>query len=387
MALQIKDLPPELIVKVLTFLPGKYLGNCCQTCVAFREAVNVDSIWEARCLIEYHFTAVHLQGWNCSFREVYSKVLYKYGSIIGLWQRGFQPYGGLAHITFDYGRILCREYFAPANVHIDQPLNDKELFSIDINKTGFMELSCHKGYKGPHACNIDWDETKERLKFECLQVGHHRHPKGKEQEMVELIRETQEDYSELFLMKFEENYINSGKYKLERMELPAPMRGVPIQPGLFKGQYGAHGIEILDLCYDEEMKNIHVIKITGDGNVPAQNISVYADLCRPMVLNVEQQSSMHTLREIDTPDIPEEGKSESRTQPFVVPRNCTNRVSKVPQRCIYRFHGQGRIAGHGYHDPSLTPGHFMVFDNNTFGFIWMDLYSLSLFSRVEETFE
>ncbi|OWF37959.1 F-box only protein 31-like [Mizuhopecten yessoensis] len=380
----ITDLPTELLVKVFSFLPGKTLGNVCKTCSRFREAVNIDSIWQARCATEYNFT--QLEGWNSSYQDVYTKILVKYGSLIGLYQRDFKPYGGLANIKFDTGQMLVCEYLAPDNPHIKQPLKEQKIFSICINKRGEAEVSCLKGYKGPHTCKLI--RKNQKLKFKCQHIGHHRHPRGKEKELEEWLISKQEDFSDLSVMKFEESYLQTGKYKFEPMDLPRPMRNIPIQPGLFKGHYGAHGIEIMHLSYDSEMKNILVLKITGDVNVPAMNVSLFVDLHRPMVLNLEQQESMHMLREMDTPDIPEENGPgfEPRHQPFMIPTGCFNRVQNIPQRCKYRFHGKGRIAGHGYHNPSLTPGHFVVFDDDTLGFMWMELLSFSMYSRVTEMF-
>ncbi|XP_033754683.1 F-box only protein 31-A-like [Pecten maximus] len=385
MTRNITDLPPEILVKVFSFLPGKTLGNVCKTCTCFREATNIDSIWQTRCASEYNFT--QLEGWNSSYQDVYKKILFKYGSLRGLYQREFKPYGGLAHIKFDTGQIIVREYFAPDNPHIKRPLREQKLFSISINKKREAEVLCLKGYKGPHTCKLT--QKSGKLKFKCQYTAYHRHPKGKEKELEEWLVSKQEDFSDLSVMKFEEYYLRTGKYKFERMELPLPLTNVPVQPGLFKGHYGAHGIEIMHLSYDRELKNIHVLKVTGDVNVPALNISLYVDLQRPMILNLEQQESMHMLREIDTPDIPEDNgpRFEPRIQPFMIPASCFNRVDRVPQCCKYRFHGQGRIAGHGYHNPSLTPGHFIVFDNDTLGFMWMELLSFSMYSRVTETFD
>ncbi|XP_060082624.1 F-box only protein 31-like [Ylistrum balloti] len=385
MATSITDLPPELLVKVFSFLPGRTLGNVCKTCTSFREAANVDSIWQTRCGTEYNFT--QLDGWNISYHDLYTKVLIKYGSLRGLYQRDFKTYGGLAHIKFDTGQILVSEYIAPDNPYVTLPLREQKLFSICMNKKGEAEVLCLKGYKGPHACKLI--QKNQRLKFKCQHIGYHRHPKGKERELEEWLTSKQEDFPDLSVMKFEEYYLKTGKYKFQRIELPLPMRNVPVQPGLFKGQYGAHGIEIMYLSYDTDMKTIQVLKVTGDVNVPAMNVSLFVDLHRPMVLNVEQQESMHTLREIDIPDIPEENGPgfEPRHQPFRIPEGCMNRQANAPHRCKYRFHGKGRIAGHGYHNPSLTPGHLVVFDDNTLGFMWMELLSFSMYSRVMETFD
>jgi hypothetical protein len=51
-----------------------------------------------------------------------------------------------------------------------------------------------------------------------------------------------------------------------------------------------------------------------------------------------------------------------------------------------RFLGKGTVSPMGYRHPSLINVHFIVFDENKFGVLWIDLHSFSLFSRVEETF-
>ena len=49
---------------------------------------------------------------------------------------------------------------------------------------------------------------------------------------------------------------------MERFKLPEPLPGAVIQPGLFKGTYGGHGIEILSLTYSEDKKTAWATKVT-----------------------------------------------------------------------------------------------------------------------------
>lgn len=48
------------------------------------------------------------------------------------------------------------------------------------------------------------------------------------------------------------------------------------------------------------------------------------------------------------------------------------------------FYGTGLIAGHGFTSPERTPGLFVLFDEDRFGFIWLELKSFSLYSRLTD---
>lgn len=51
------------------------------------------------------------------------------------------------------------------------------------------------------------------------------------------------------------------------------------------------------------------------------------------------------------------------------------------------FYGTGLIAGHGFTSPERTPGVFVLFDDDRFGFIWLELQSFSLYSRIKISFQ
>ena len=53
---------------------------------------------------------------------------------------------------------------------------------------------------------------------------------------------------------------------------------------------------------------------------------------------------------------------------------------------LFSFYGTGLIAGHGFTSPERTPGVFVLFDEDRFGFIWLELKSFSLYSRVQAAF-
>ena len=76
----------------------------------------------------------------------------------------------------------------------------------------------------------------------------------------------------------------------------------------------------------------------GDPNVPSGEISICADLSRPMVLTSEQQSSISMLADIDTFDLPPETETDKIVkQPFVVPNGVYIEDSfSLPKYCILR---------------------------------------------------
>ena len=74
--------------------------------------------------------------------------------------------------------------------------------------------------------------------------------------------------------------------------------------------------------------------------MPAGNITMKADLRRPMLLREEQQSSISLLQEIDTPDVPPDTAAGTLpSQPFNVPADCYDRDAKItiPSHCTARY--------------------------------------------------
>ena len=46
--------------------------------------------------------------------------------------------------------------------------------------------------------------------------------------------------------------------------------------------------------------------------------------------------------------------------------------------------GEAQIAYTNYQQPSMIPAHIVIFDNDTFGVLFLELGSLALYSRVKE---
>ncbi|XP_074534392.1 F-box only protein 31 [Halichoeres trimaculatus] len=432
------DLPPELLVEILSLLPGTALPNVSLVCKKFRQIVNTETIWRRRCTEEFGMKEDlrKMEVGGVSSRDLYVKLLHPYRHILGLWQPDIGPYGGLLNVVVDGLFIIGWMYLPPHDPRVEDPMRRRPLFRIHMWESKKATVECMYGHKGPHKGDIQ-TVKKDEFSTKCNQTDHHRMPGGRQEEFRTWLEEEwgrtleeifHEHMQELILMKFiyTSQYDNCLTYR--RIYLPPMMPSDLLQPGLFKGTYGSHGLEIVMLSFHET--SARATKLTGDPNVPAGQLTLDVDLSRPVVLpDLEQQRNIEELSRLvmgvhkqvereaeqqakssNARDATEgacgganaaEGAeadcgasdgcqpgpsttSPSEAQPFVLPLGVMARNEVYPRTCRKCFYGTGLIAGHGFTSPERTPGLFVLFDEDRFGFIWLELKSFSLYSRLTD---
>ncbi|XP_029552582.1 F-box only protein 31 isoform X2 [Salmo trutta] len=437
------DLPPELLVEVFSSLPGTELPNLALVCKKIRQILNTETIWRRRCTEEFGMREDlrKMEVVGVSSRELYAKLLHPYRHILGLWQPDIGPYGGLLNVVVDGLFIIGWMYLPPHDPRVEDPMRRRPLFRIHMWESNKVAVECMYGHKGPHKGDIQTGK-KDEFSTKCNQTDHHRMPGGRQEEFRTWLEEewgrTLEDIfhehmQELILMKFiyTSQYDNCLTYR--RIYLPPRMPSDLLQPGLFKGTYGSHGLEIIMLSFHGPCAR--ATKLTGDPNVPAGQLTLDVDLNRPVCLpDLEHQRSMEELsrlvlgvheeaqREVQNPDVAPQGAASegavaggaggagaavlesameaqsespqpassssssapSEAQPFVLPLGVMTRNEVYPRTCKICFYGTGLIAGHGFTSPERTPGLFVLFDEDHFGFIWLELKSFSLYSRLTD---
>uniref|UniRef100_A0A4W5KCR2 F-box protein 31 n=1 Tax=Hucho hucho TaxID=62062 RepID=A0A4W5KCR2_9TELE len=413
------DLPPELLVGIFSSLPGTELPNLALVCKTFRQILNTETIWRRRCTEEFgmreDLRKIEVVG--VSSRELYAKLLHPYRHILGLWQPDIGPYGGLLNVVVDGLFILGWMYLPPHDPRVEDPMRRRPLFRIHMWESNKAAVECMYGHKGPHKGDVQTGKNDE-FSTKCNQTDHHRMPGGRQEEFRTWLEEewgrTLEDIfhehmQELILMKFiyTSQYDNCLTYR--RIYLPPRLPSDLLQPGLFKGTYGSHGLEIIMLSFHGP--RARATKLTGDPNVPAGQLTLDVDLNRPVRLpDLEHQRSVEELsrlvlgvheeaqQEAQSPDVapqgvasPQPGPSSSSSssapseaQAFVLPLGVMARNEVYPRTCKMCFYGTGLIAGHGFTSPERTPGLFILFDEDRFGFIWLELKSFSLYSRLTD---
>uniref|UniRef100_A0A3P8SGI0 F-box protein 31 n=1 Tax=Amphiprion percula TaxID=161767 RepID=A0A3P8SGI0_AMPPE len=466
------ELPPELLVEIFSLLPGTVLPNVALVCKKFRQILNTETIWRRRCMEEFgmkedlrkmeaggvssqdlyvkrvnprvksgRFMKLLPDYEHMDYRDVYTHLLHPYRHILGLWQPDIGPYGGLLNVVVDGLFIIGWMYLPPHDPRVEDPMRRRPLFRIHMWESNKATVECMYGHKGPHKGDIQTGK-KDEFSTKCNQTDHHRMPGGRQEEFRTWLEEEwgrtleeifHEHMQELILMKFiyTSQYDNCLTYR--RIYLPPAMPSDLLQPGLFKGTYGSHGLEIVMLSFHGN--SARATKLTGDPNVPAGQLTLDVDLSRPVVLpELEQQRNIEELsrlvlgvheevqREVEqqangTPatvrqaaegacggasgaeemeadhvacvDNCQSGPSGSSSNPpealpFILPLGVMARNEVYPRTCRKCFYGTGLIAGHGFTSPERTPGLFVLFDEDRFGFIWLELKSFSLYSRLTD---
>ncbi|XP_030060419.1 F-box only protein 31 isoform X2 [Microcaecilia unicolor] len=430
------QLPPELLVEIFASLPGPELPNLAQVCKKFRQILSTDTIWRRRCREEYgvceNLRKLEITGVSC--RDVYVKLLHRYRHILGLWQPDIGPYGGLLNVVVDGLFIIGWMYLPPHDPHVDEPMRLKPLFRIHLMERKAATVECMYGHKGPHNGHIQIVK-KDEFSTKCNQTDYHRMSGGRQEEFRTWLREewgrTLEDIfhehmQELILMKFiyTSQYDNCLTYR--RIYHPPCSSEDLLQAGLFKGTYGSHGLEIIMLSFHGT--SAKGTKLTGDPNVPAGQQTMDVDLTRRVqlpdlerlrnfevlsriILEIQEQvhreqqqdelgevdgvrQDMRNPPKLEAASEEEEGESaegesggSATGQPFELPMGVMARNEEYPRTCKMCFYGTGLIAGHGFTSPERTPGVFILFDEDRFGFIWLELKSFSLYSRIRDTFQ
>uniref|UniRef100_A0A674J1Z8 F-box protein 31 n=2 Tax=Terrapene triunguis TaxID=2587831 RepID=A0A674J1Z8_9SAUR len=335
-------------------------------------------------------------------------------------------------------------YLPPHDPHVDDPMRFKPLFRIHLMERKSATVECMYGHKGPHNGHIQIVK-KDEFSTKCNQTDHHRMSGGRQEEFRTWLREewgrTLEDIfhehmQELILMKFiyTSQYDNCLTYR--RIYLPPSSPDDLLKPGLFKGTYGSHGLEIVMLSFHG--KKAKGTKITGDPNIPAGQQTVEIDLAHPIQLpDIENLCNFNELSRIvlevqeqvrreQQEEEEEEGQDEEEgrsrqgdsqqaeqpaqkddagaegteaagaaaaqesaptSQPFVLPVGVISRNEDYPRTCRMCFYGTGLVAGHGFTSPERTPGIFILFDDDRFGFIWLELKSFRFYSRIKVSFQ
>uniref|UniRef100_A0A8D0AK92 F-box protein 31 n=1 Tax=Sander lucioperca TaxID=283035 RepID=A0A8D0AK92_SANLU len=441
------ELPPELLVEIVSLLPGTALPNVALVCKKFRQILNTETIWRRRCMEEFGMKddLRKMEVGGVSSRDLYVKLLHPYRHILGLWQPDIGPYGGLLNVVVDGLFIIGWMYLPPHDPRVEDPMRRRPLFRIHLLESNKATVECMYGHKGPHKGDIQ-TVKKDEFSTKCNQTDYHRMPGGRQEEFRTWLEEEwgrtleeifHEHMQELILMKFiyTSQYDNCLTYR--RIYLPPAMPSDLLHPGLFKGTYGSHGLEIVMLSFIGTYAR--ATKLTGDPNVPAGQLTLDVDLRRPVVLpDLEQQRNIEELSRLvmgvheevqredqqqamDTSaaargaaegasggasvaegveadhitcsDSCQPGPSTTTTTtttsppealPFVLPLGVMARNEVYPRTCRKCFYGTGLIAGHGFTSPERTPGLFVLFDEDRFGFIWLELKSFSLYSRLTD---
>ena len=96
--MNIVQLPPEILEKILTRLTGRDICSLRQTCSTLLQVCDKNSVWAEISRRDYR---IDLPG-GAPAREIYQKLLERFGFCLGLWQRtDLEYYGEVIQVCYD----------------------------------------------------------------------------------------------------------------------------------------------------------------------------------------------------------------------------------------------------------------------------------------------
>ncbi|XP_036191401.1 F-box only protein 31-like [Myotis myotis] len=390
------DLPVEILVEIFASLPGTDLRSLAQACTKFHRILRTDSIWSRRCREEFGVRE-NLQDpetMGMSYREFYAK-LFPYRHTLGLWQLHYSC-RTLLNVAVDGLGITGGRYRPPLNPHVRGPIRFKPSFRIRLTEGTSAAVECLEGLLGrPHRGHLQIQG--DRLTIQCKRTDHRtdsptrlRGERGR----------GQEDGPRYACLTY------------RRLYLPPRRPDDLIRPGLFYVKYNAFGPTTVMLSFHG--KCARVTRLMGIGSkaleihllrrIRLRDGEIFRDFdeLSRVVREIDEQvarEQQQQQREDGTeesqghgwqsPAQPSAGASgaaasEEQPVPFVLPVGIRSSDQNYPRTCRMCFYGVDiESFAHPRH---CCPGVFILFDEDRFGFLWLEEKYFFWYDRVQDTF-
>ena len=421
------DLPDEVIENVFIFLNVFDVLNLSECSRKYRNLCSNDRFWKLRAKNDYE---VELNLENLSSRQCrtlfpskqfYMKILQPLGPFLfkTFVLCNHEPYGGLMKIIYHDWRLCVVILHPPSYPNTHHPLQPEVLFSIGIDDpTCDMRWKFNLGWfsleqpsaseKGPETririrkqrksqiskatnvwkYNLQTPEEKLRHMHEGNLVEIHCLPFIQKVLQKESLFDFQQRIglpigSRLTCERFDayKNLLaNSIKQMISIDTNSSTSSFCPINSGLYKGAYGAYGIGIINVFYEQDGTVLIGRKITGDEVVYCSDISFRAFVDRQKFDSNEMHH--HSIDSNSSKNPFEEHKIK-----FELPVGCEADVDldrDVFRYEIGRFPAKDAKSWALFRAPTFMECTLVVFTETIFGVIWLDLKSMSVFERVKE---
>jgi len=424
--LNLLDLPTEVLLRILANLSSSDICSVSLVQSALRYLVQDEGIWIRKAKDDFEIELKKSEAF--SPRQFYQRVLYRFGPLIGLWQRtDLRYYSGLIKIFFSNNSVVFAHLRTPKTIFdevetvpifVIKDKNSEEYVDVEKghiyklidgnikimfeNKTLLEEENDDKTYVDGIKRAIHNFFTKEpQVVGETdgiMRIYNNNTNHGSMEEQFEQYLSDEVDIhnhhfpelSQLQIEKCRETFYSSicAWYTQLSPTILSPSLGDGggVAEGLFKGDYGPHGVELIHIQTPPVgFKDLRGLKITGDPNVPFSKMTfeVEDDLC----LNIppDSQRSCNSILEFHQDPQYVDYQAGLRL-PFTTPEYChgTESLPDNLTHCAGRWKCRCQIAGVGFINEETIPGNFIIFNENLFAVIFLELNSLSLYSRVTE---
>jgi len=379
------DLPSEVILNIISFLTSRDICNLRTVNQLFKYMCDKETVWISKAKTEYK---VKLKA-EASFspRIFYQNVLHKYGPMLGVWQRqNLKFYSGILRVYYEDKLIVFENLVPTSDIFSD--LRRLKFLTVTLGENGKPLVTSHDKMTSTQKVKFNLDPSN-KLEIINSNMKDYITSPSEWRELLEEFKswDTSHD-TELALMKFVSLYHSRTilsylpLYWTDRYLKSQP--GMPIKPGVFKGSYGGHGVELVQLqlhMVGNAMLGATGVKVTGDPNVPFNEVTfriVGKDCLNiPMDLQRTVRGVRTAMLERDTVPF-----REDLVQHFQVPMDMVERVPIRWTSCKGRWAAEAQIASHMFQDPQMIEANFVLFSQDEFAVMFLDLNSVSLFHRV-----
>uniref|UniRef100_G1PXQ8 F-box domain-containing protein n=1 Tax=Myotis lucifugus TaxID=59463 RepID=G1PXQ8_MYOLU len=399
----LQDLPVEMLVDIFASLPGTDLASLAQACTKFRDILHTDSIWRHAVTRSLAFLENCRNEDDRSYREVYTK-MFPYRNLLCLWQLDY-GYRRLLNVMVNDGLCITDWMYGPRlNTHVDGPMQFEPSFRIHLmqRKSATVEYMDDL-YSFFHSRHMQIQ--KDRFSIRWIQ----RDPRQDSPTRLRVgpgLEMSQED-RQLY-----------DRLTYRRLYLPPSHPGDLISPGLFQGKSDGFGPMIAMLSFHG--KYARVTKIRGD-LIWTLEVHLMHRIHLPDGETFHNFNELsHIVQEIEEQVICEQQQQQQQQQQekrteeseghgwlaepcaaqrrgvlgctfggvsFVLHVGVRSGDQNYPRICRMCFYGVHVDTLHGSAYPRRCPGVFILFDENHFRFIWLEMKYFILLGRVQNTFQ
>ncbi|XP_035824214.1 F-box only protein 31 isoform X2 [Aplysia californica] len=348
--MNLTELPAEMLQHISAFLDSRSLATFGSVCRKCREVSEIETLWQGLCKKDFQVTSV--KGWDLSYKHAYTKVLVNC-NFLGLKRLALLPYGGLVNVSWGVGEIQVNGHTAIGRSDPEHPLICEPYFCIrwshDLDR---LQVFCAQSENSACEEAILIEDPQYPLMY-CRgrRESHVRNKRGgkplkpKYGQSDPRLRRGFNDHPGAF----EDHDLSCG-FNCPLLSLPALtseyQQRSRISLGLYTGDYGSHGTEILYfMMSSSEPYHLEGLKIVGDPNVPAGYVSLHVSLDKPIILSGADQTTVYQLIEMDETRNEESyhellcsnDNNPDLRQPFMVPHDCFERSNVAQNSCLARF--------------------------------------------------
>ena len=388
------NLPPEVVQVIVSLLQSpRDLNNLRLVCTKLRDIIDQDCVWSKLCRDQFGVSISSQDDFGS--REYYQHFAHKFGPCVGLWQRkNLKFYGGLLKVTFcPASKSLLLINLIP-NSDIKQDLREQVFLTISLGEDHEIIITNHDILTSKEKAVIHFSpDSEEELSVAIPSMIDYIASPAEWRDLLDHFRAWDTTVNtESALMKFVSVYHSRNMFTFSRVLTPEwvtehhgdHVSGCPqltgLAPGLFKGMYGAHGVELVHL------NDGQVVKVTGDPNVPFNQVTFRVTMKNKIVLPLEMQENLDDVIQATLVDYQEymiDGDNDTDTYDFLVPESMNERIPIPHRKCLGRWVGEAQIAAHMFVDSSFIPANFILFSQDEFAVMFLDLNCISMFYRVQ----